>query len=169
MLNSKQAELIYQKLAEECDQAMALVDTLLEEQASLIKMNTNLLGELSVKKEGMMFDLEKRFRSNLDLAAEAGFTADQTGLIDWIDALGQFKPELPGTFETLKQTLLQAQRLNLTNGELVAQQLDGLKERISILTAASVDAGGQKPSDTYGPKGGLSGGAAGARPRAVIR
>jgi flagellar biosynthesis protein FlgN len=71
----------------------------------------------------------------------------------------------------LRTTLSHAQRLNKTNGEIVSEQLAGLQERISILTAAAVADQAPTASDTYGPKGGMSQSAltGGAMPRAVIR
>lgn len=168
MSKAKQAQQLLLDLSTDCEKAMQLVDTLLEEQACLVKMLTDQLAELAVKKEGMMFDLEKRFKANVALAVGAGYSENLAGFEDWIDELGQHAPTLSKTFETLRTTLDQAKRLNNMNGELVAEQLAGLKDRIAILTAASIENGTKKPSDTYGPKGGLAGNS-GAKPRAVIR
>lgn len=168
MSMAKQAKQLLVDLSTDCEKAMQLVDTLLEEQACLVKMLTDRLGELSVKKEGMMFDLEKRFKANLDLAVSAGYPKDVAGFEKWVDDLSKFQPTLVKTFETLRSTLEHAKRLNNINGKLVAEQLAGLKDRIAILTAASIESKAQKPSDTYGPKGGLAS-TSGAKPRAVIR
>jgi flagella synthesis protein FlgN len=159
---------LYKELAQECELAMQLVDVLLEEQSSLIRMETQRLSDLALKKEGLMFELEKRFQSNSRLAVQAGYTEDLVGLNAWISSLADGIPELTGTFQTLKSSLEQAQRLNIMNGELVNEQLAGIQERISILTAASVQTGTGGAHDTYGPKGGMSTGA-GLKPRAVIR
>lgn len=161
-------KILYQELAQECELAMQLVDVLLEEQSSLIRMETQRLSDLALKKEGLMFELEKRFQSNSKLAVLAGYSADLTGLNAWIGSLAEGVPELTGTFQTLKSSLEQAQRLNMINGELVNEQLAGIQERISILTAASVQNATGGAQDTYGPKGGMTPGA-GFKPRAVIR
>jgi len=81
--------------------------------------------------------------------------------------MGEGFVKLQGTFQTLKSTLEHAQRLNQSNSELVNEQLAGIHERISILTAASVRSTAGK-QDTYGPKGGINS-PAGLKPRAVIR
>jgi flagellar biosynthesis protein FlgN len=159
---------LYKELAQECELAMQLVDVLLEEQSSLIRMETQRLSDLALKKEGLMFELEKRFQSNSKLAVQAGFSKDLVGLNAWISSLADGIPELKGTFQTLKSSLEQAQRLNIINGELVNEQLAGIQERISILTAAFVQSGSGGVQDTYGPKGGMNSGA-GLKPRAVIR
>jgi len=159
---------LYKELAHECELAMQLVDVLLEEQSSLIRMQTQQLSDLALKKEGLMFELEKRFQSNSKLAVQAGYSNDLAGLNAWISGMADGIPELAGTFQTLKSSLEQAQRLNIVNGELVNEQLAGIQERISILTAASVQSGTSGAHDTYGPKGGMSPGA-GLKPRAVIR
>lgn len=168
MSKAKQATNLLLELSADCEKAMQLVDTLLEEQACLVKMLTGQLGELSVKKEGMMFDLEKRFKANVALAVEAGYSSDLLGFESWIDSLNRYEPTLGRTFETLRSTLEQAKRVNNVNGDLVAEQLAGLKDRIAILTAASIEKEGKKPSDTYGPKGSLASNS-GSKPRAVIR
>ncbi|MDH4394419.1 MAG: flagellar protein FlgN [Limnobacter sp.] len=159
---------LYKELAQECELAMQLVDVLLEEQSSLIRMETQRLSDLALKKEGLMFELEKRFQSNSKLAVQAGYAEDLVGLNAWISSLADGIPELTSTFQTLKSSLEQAQRLNIINGELVTEQLAGIQERISILTAASVQTGTGGAHDTYGPKGGMSPGS-GLKPRAVIR
>ena len=165
------AKNLYNNLAYECETAMALVDILLEEQACLVKMETGALNSLATRKEAMMLDLEKRYLANIELSKAAGFAPDLDGIALWVDVLAADEPRLLGTYSTLRSTLTHAQRLNTTNGELVTEQLAGLQERISILTAAAVAE--QKPtaSDTYGPKGGMAQSAltGGAMPRAVIR
>jgi flagellar biosynthesis protein FlgN len=168
---AEQAINLYRNLAEECDIAMTLVDVLLEEQACLVKLETNRLSELSLKKEGMMVDLEKRFKTNVRNAQGAGFEPSMEGLALWVDQLAIEEPRLLGTYSTLRMTLQQAHRLNTTNGDLVTEQLMGLQQRIAILTAAAL--ADQQPNsvNTYGPKGALStnNNAAGNMPRAVIR
>ncbi|HEX4855428.1 MAG TPA: flagellar protein FlgN [Limnobacter sp.] len=165
------AKHVYRSLAEECELAMALVDVLLEEQACLVKLQTPELNSLALRKEAMMLELEKRYLDNIQQAKAAGFQPTMDGLALWTDVLAMHEPRLLGTYSTLRSTLSHARRLNKTNGELVAEQLAGLQERISILTAAAV--ADQKPaaSDTYGPKGGMSQSAltGGITPRAVIR
>ncbi|WP_370262936.1 flagellar export chaperone FlgN [Limnobacter sp.] len=170
MTNTNAANTLYDNLAYECDLAMALVDVLLEEQACLVKMETTRLSELALSKEAMMLELEKRYLASAAKAREAGYEANMDGLAHWVDELAGFEPRLSSTYATLRNTLQQAQRLNNTNGELVAEQLAGLQDRIAILTAAAVANQAPAPSDTYGPKGGLNaGGGAGLMPRAVIR
>jgi flagellar biosynthesis protein FlgN len=165
------AKSLYGNLAAECDLAMALVDVLLEEQACLVRLKTDELNILALRKEAMMLELEKRYLNNVRLAKAAGFQPNMDGLALWTDVLAAYEPRLLGTYSTLRSTLSHAQRLNKTNGELVTEQLAGLQERISILTAAAV--ADQKPaaSDTYGPKGGMSQSSliGGVTPRAVIR
>lgn len=171
MSHAEQATNLYRNLAEECDIAMTLVDVLFEEQACLVKLETDKLAVLALKKEGMMLELEKRYTQNVHLAQSLGFQPDLNGLAAWVDDLAATEPRLQGTYSTFRSTLQQAQRLNVANGELVSEQLAGLQERISILTAAAVAE--QKPaaSDTYGPRGALSnaGSGVGSTPRAVIR
>lgn len=171
MLDADKAKNLYSNLAHECDIAMGLVDVLLEEQACLIKFNTQELNSLAIRKEAMMLELEKRFLHNLELVKAEGFKPNMDGLALWVDVIATHEPRLLGTYSTLRTTLTHAQRLNKTNGELVNEQLAGLQERIAILTAAAVAE--QKPaaSDTYGPKGGMSqsGLTGGVTPRAVIR
>ena len=171
MSHADSAKNLYRNLAYECDMAMALVDILLEEQACLVQLQTPELNSLALRKEAMMLELEKRYMNNIQLAKAEGFPANMDGIALWVDVLAAHEPRLLGTYSTLRTTLSHAQRLNNTNGELVAEQLAGLQERISILTAAAV--ADQKPaaSDTYGPKGGMSQStvAAGSMPRAVIR
>ncbi|HEX4843686.1 MAG TPA: flagellar protein FlgN [Limnobacter sp.] len=169
MSNTIAAKSLYNNLAYECDLAMALVDVLLEEQACLVKMETSRLSELALTKEAMMLDLEKRYLASAEKAQEAGYAPNLDGMAHWVDELCAFEPKLNGTYATLRNTLMQAQRLNTTNGELVSEQLAGLQERIAILTAAAVASQAPTASDTYGPKGGLSAGNAAAMPRAVIR
>ncbi|MDX1667889.1 MAG: flagellar protein FlgN [Limnobacter sp.] len=168
MSPTTQAQTLLQELAKDCEKAMQLVDILFDEQASLLKMHTDRLGELAVQKESMMFELEKRFKEHLGQAVKAGQPDTLAGLETWIDKLTIHAPTLASTFETLRSSLEQAKRLNKTNGELVSEQLASLKDRIAILTAASIESGNAKPADTYGPKGGL-GNSAGSKPRAVIR
>jgi len=165
------ARQLYSRLAVECDLAMALVDVLFEEQACLVKLETDRLAELALNKEGLMLDLEKRFKANAHLAHQHGFEPSLDGLALWIDQLVVFEPKLQGTYSTLRTTLQQAQRLNTNNGELVTEQLAGLQERIAILTAAAVAEQVPGTATTYGPKGSLSntGPAANPMPRAVIR
>ena len=162
---------LYRSLAQECDLAMALVDVLLEEQTCLIKLETVRLTELALQKEGMMLDLEKRYLNHLQQARLHGFSANMNGIADWVDSLGGKYPKLQGTYSTLRSTLEHAQRLNKTNGDLVAEQLAGLNERISILTAAAIGDQVQSASDTYSAKGALHSAAVLglATPRAVIR
>lgn len=165
------AKSLYTHLAEECELAMALVDVLLEEQACLVKLQTPELGNLALRKEAMMLELEKRYLANIQRAKAAGFQPDMDGLALWTDVMAAHEPRLLGTYSTLRSTLVHAQRLNKTNGELVNEQLAGLQERISILTAAAVADQIPTASDTYGPKGGLSQSnlTGGVMPRAVIR
>jgi len=165
------ARQLYSQLAVECDLAMALVDVLFEEQACLVKLETDRLSELALSKEGLMLDLEKRFKTNAALAHEHGFEPSLDGLALWIDQLAKLEPKLQGTYSTLRTTLQQAQRLNSNNGELVTEQLAGLQERIAILTAAAVAEQVPGTATTYGPKGGLNttGPSANPTPRAVIR
>jgi len=162
---------LYNELAQECELAMQLVDVLLEEQSSLIRMTTQHLPELALRKEGLMFELEKRFHANLQYAVAAGFESSLTGLNAWIEQQAEKHLPLQGTFSTLKTTLTQAQRLNISNGELVEEQLAGIQARISILTAASVQTQQTTGGTVYGPKGGLAnpGGSTQVKPRAVIR
>ena len=171
MSHADSAKNLYRNLAYECDMAMALVDILLEEQACLVKLQTPELNSLALRKEAMMLELEKRYMNNIQLAKAEGFQPNMDGIALWVDVLAAHEPRLLGTYSTLRTTLGHAQRLNNTNGELVTEQLAGLQERISILTAAAV--ADQKPaaSDTYGPKGGMSQSSVtgGAMPRAVIR
>ena len=168
MSNATQAKVLLKSLSDNCELAMQLVDTLLDEQACLIKMNTEELVELSVKKEGMMFDLEKRFRHYLECAVQQGFEESPIGLEQWVELLNTIEPTLNRTFGTLKTTLEQAKRLNTTNGELVAQQLVGIRQRIDILTAAAVEKTSDKEAETYSAKGGISN-KSGPTSRAVIR
>lgn len=171
MSHADAAKNLYRNLAHECDMAMALVDILLEEQACLVKLETTELNSLALRKEAMMLELERRYLNNVQLAKAEGFQPNMDGIALWVDVLAEHEPRLLGTYSTLRTTLSHAQRLNKTNGELVTEQLAGLQERISILTAAAVAE--QKPtaSDTYGPKGGMSQSAltSGTMPRAVIR
>lgn len=171
MSHADSAKNLYRNLAYECDMAMALVDILLEEQACLVQLQTPELNSLALRKEAMMLELEKRYLNNIQLAKAEGFQPNMDGIALWVDVLAAHEPRLVGTYSTLRTTLGHAQRLNNTNGELVTEQLAGLQERISILTAAAV--ADQKPaaSDTYGPKGGMSQSSVtgGAMPRAVIR
>jgi flagella synthesis protein FlgN len=171
MSHADSAKNLYRNLAYECDMAMALVDILLEEQACLVQLQTPELNSLALRKEAMMLELEKRYMNNIQLAKAEGFQPNMDGIALWVDVLAAHEPRLLGTYSTLRTTLGHAQRLNNTNGELVTEQLAGLQERISILTAAAV--ADQKPaaSDTYGPKGGMSQSSVtgGAMPRAVIR
>ena len=171
MSHADSAKNLYRNLAYECDMAMVLVDILLEEQACLVKLQTPELNSLALRKEAMMLELEKRYMNNIQLAKAEGFQPNMDGIALWVDVLAAHEPRLLGTYSTLRTTLGHAQRLNNTNGELVTEQLAGLQERISILTAAAV--ADQKPaaSDTYGPKGGMSQSSVtgGAMPRAVIR
>ena len=172
MSHADSAKNLYRNLAYECDMAMALVDILLEEQACLVQLQTPELNSLALRKEAMMLELEKRYMNNIQLAKAEGFQPNMDGIALWVDVLAAHEPRLLGTYSTLRTTLGHAQRLNNTNGELVTEQLAGLQERISILTAAAV--ADQKPaaSDTYGPKGGMmsqSSVTGGAMPRAVIR
>lgn len=174
MLHTKQAINLYSNLAEECDIAMALVDVLLEEQASLIKLETSKLSALALKKEGMMLELEQRFQTNTTNAQQAGFAPTMDGLALWVDTLLDGEPRLQSTYATLRSTLQHAHRLNTLNGELVIEQLAGLQERISILTAAALAEknGTGQATNTYSPKGSLSGAGTNAGstpPRAVIR
>lgn len=171
MSHAEAAKNLYRNLAQECDMAMALVDILLEEQSCLVKLQTTELNSLAIRKEALMLELEKRYLSNIKLVKAEGFKPNLDGMALWVDALAVHEPKLLGTYSTLRTTLAHAQRLNRTNGELVNEQLAGLQERISILTAAAVAE--QKPtaSDTYGPKGAMSQqNATGVTmPRAVIR
>ena len=171
MSHADAAKNLYRNLAYECDMAMALVDILLEEQSCLVKLQTTELNSLALRKEAMMLELEKRYLANIQLAKAEGFQPNLDGIALWVDVLAAHEPRLLGTYSTLRTTLTHAQRLNNTNGDLVSEQLAGLQERISILTAAAV--ADQKPaaSDTYGPKGGMSQSSVtgGAMPRAVIR
>lgn len=170
MMHVDTAKNLYRDLAYECDMAMALVDILLEEQACLVKMETTQLASLALRKEAMMVELEKRYKQNAKLAAAEGFDENLDGIALWVDVLAHHEPRLGSTYSTLRSTLIHAQRLNANNGELVNEQLAGLNERISILTAAAVAEQRPHSSDTYGPKGGLSSpGAGGSMPRAVIR
>jgi len=168
MSQSLTPSVLYLELAQECELAMQLVDVLLEEQSSLIRMETERLAELALRKEGLMFELEKRFLANAQRAVADGYADNLEGLNDWIahKALGQ--EQLLGTFTTLKSTLAHAQKLNEANGELVEEQLAGIQQRISILTAASVQKNTGDTAGTYGPKGGLFA-QSGVKPRAVIR
>jgi flagella synthesis protein FlgN len=174
MSHSERATHLYNSLAEECEIAMALVDVLLEEQACLIKLETNKLAALALKKEGMMLDLEHRFQNNTANALQAGFAPTMDGLAQWVDSLLKGEPRLQSTYATLRTTLQHAHRLNNVNGELVIEQLAGLQERISILTAAALadkNMAGLN-TNTYGPKGSLNGANASTGstpPRAVIR
>lgn len=162
---------LYKALAQECELGMALVDLLFEEQASLVKLDVAHLQELALKKEAMMLELEKRYQNNVQLARANGFEANFDGLSDWVERLAPQEKNLQVTFYTLKSTLLQAQRINETNGEIVAEQMAGLQERISILTAAALQEQSGGASDTYSAKGAMQqrAGKAGATPRAVIR
>jgi len=162
---------MYRHLAVECEMAMALVDVLLEEQSCLIRFETPRLQELALKKEAMMLDLEKRYLNNLQMARAEGYTPDFDGLARWVDNLAHREKRLNSTFETLKTTLQQAKDLNETNGNIVAEQMAGLQERISILTAAAIGNTATSPAaNTYGPQGALNkSGGAGSTPRAVIR
>lgn len=171
MSHADTAKNLYRNLAYECDMAMALVDILLEEQACLVKLHTDELSSLALRKEAMMLELEKRYLGNVQLAKAEGFEPTMEGIALWVDVLAAHEPRLLGTYSTLRTTLSHAQRLNKTNGEIVTEQLAGLQERISILTAAAVADQAPTASDTYGPKGGMSQSAlvGGAMPRAVIR
>lgn len=171
MSHADAAKNLYRNLAYECDMAMALVDILLEEQACLVKLHTDELGSLALRKEAMMLELEKRYLGNAQLAKAEGFEPNMEGIALWVDVLAAHEPRLLGTYSTLRTTLSHAQRLNKTNGDIVTEQLAGLQERISILTAAAVADQVPTASDTYGPKGGMSQSAltGGAMPRAVIR
>lgn len=171
MSHAEKARNLYRNLAYECDMAMALVDILLEEQTCLVKLSTDELNSLALRKEAMMLELEKRYLANVQHVKAEGFQPNMEGLALWVDVLAAEEPRLLGTYSTLRTTLTHAQRLNKTNGELVAEQLAGLQERISILTAAAVADQVPTASDTYGPKGGMKQSAlvGGAMPRAVIR
>lgn len=158
-------------LAHDCEKAMSLVDVLLEEQASLVKMETQQLEALALKKEAMMLDLEKRYQTHIRAAQRQGFEPSFDGLTLWADRLAKHDSRLTGTLSTLKTTLAQARRLNDTNGEIVAEQLAGIQQRINILTAAAVAPQQTTAADTYGPKGAINSASqsVGATPRAVIR
>jgi len=168
MSHSPTPTLLYTELAQECELAMQLVDVLLEEQSSLIRMETERLAELALRKEGLMFELEKRFLANAQRAVAEGFADNLDGLNEWIAQQSAGHEALSGTFATLKSTLAHAQKLNVSNGELVEEQLAGIQQRISILTAASVQKHTGDSAGTYGPKGGLFA-QGGVKPRAVIR
>jgi flagella synthesis protein FlgN len=161
---------LYKALAQECELGMTLVDILFEEQTSLVKLETARLQEISLKKEGMMFDLERRYQNNISLAKANGFTESFEGLEAWVTSLSKQEPKLQGTLGTLKATLHQAQRINQTNGELVAEQMAGLQQRISILTAAAVAEQTGRSSDTYSAKGSMQQkGSTAGNTRAIIK
>jgi len=169
MSQSLNPSVLYLELAQECELAMQLVDVLLEEQSCLIRMETERLAELALRKEGLMFELEKRFLANAQRAVADGFTDNLEGLNDWIAQKATGHEQLMGTFATLKSTLAHAQKLNVANGELVDEQLAGIQQRISILTAASVQKNAGDTAGTYSAKGSLFAQNGGVKPRAVIR
>lgn len=170
MSHTEQAINLYRNLAQECDIAMALVDVLLEEQACLVKLETARLGELALQKESMMLELEKRYLNNIQIAQSLGYEPTLDGMAYWVDDLAGDERRLQGTYATLRETLQQAHRLNTTNGELVAEQLAGLQDRIAILTAAAVADQQTGSANTYGPTGSLNSlSGSGITPRAVIR
>ena len=103
------AKNLYQNLAYECDLAMALVDILLEEQACLVKLHTNELNSLALRKEAMMLELEKRYLSNVAMAKAEGFEPNMEGIALWVDVLAAEEPRLLGTYSTLRTTLTHAQ------------------------------------------------------------
>lgn len=134
---------------------MTLVDVLLEEQSALITMKTNLLSDLSLKKESLMFKLDAKFKLYADEARLQGFGEGSGSVRLWIETLAQKLPRLQTTFLTLQSSIEHAKHLNETNSTLVAEQLAGISHRIAILTAASLDKKNQNEASTYGPQGGF--------------
>lgn len=168
MTTKTHSQSILSSMKADCELAMALVDTLLEEQAALLKAQTEALESITAKKEAQMFELEQHMAACVEAAKRDGFAASTDGLIQWVDSLASHAKELPRTYATLRDTLGQAKRLNDLNGEIVNEQLASIKDRLSILTAASTQQAAQA-GNTYGPSSGFAGKGSVTKPRAVIR
>lgn len=169
MTQLKHNQAILVSMRGDCELAMSLVDTLLEEQAALLKMQTEQLAGLSAKKEAQMFELEQHMTACAKAAELDGFEATSEGLLKWVDSLAVQTPELLSAYGTLRDTLSQAKRLNDLNAQIVNEQLMSIKDRLSILTAASTKQA-EQAGNTYGPSSGFGGSKGGvSKPRVVIR
>ena len=158
-------EQLHNSLSLDCDMANSLVNLLTEEQNSLIKLNADVLVELSQEKEKLMLALESRFRDKIDQASHLGFGQGFEGLRAHMAQVGQQDSRIPERFNTFQALMQKAQRLNDLNGSLVSEQLMSLQARVQIL----IESARPEVPRTYGPDGAMNSSAVSATSRAAAR
>ncbi len=156
---------LHQSLSEECDMAMTLVDMLSEEQTCLIRLNSDALVDIALKKEQLMLSLEARFKKQIHDAEQLGFGSGLDALLERVKQADTSDLRIGFVFKTFQETVAQAQRLNDLNGTLVAEQLSSLQARINILIESTRPA----VAAVYGPDGGYSNKQGASMSRVVAR
>lgn len=123
------------------DQFIALLRS---EQDALINADVQTLLTLSESKLKLGDQLNQMASERIAMLREAGFSADAAGVRGWLS--GQPKA-IVDRWETLMECARMAQRMNQTNGKLIATHLQHNQQALAALMNAS------NQSSVYGPDG----------------
>jgi flagella synthesis protein FlgN len=135
-----------ESLVEEVTAASQLLQVLEQEQVYLVNADVEGLSRLTGEKANIvarMTDLAKRRHRAL---AAAGFTADESGMPDWLNS----PAATAGANQSWNQLLTiaqQAKEMNRTNGIMINQQIARNQSALNILQGAP------QGGAIYGPNG----------------
>lgn len=145
MTSSKQLQSILQ--AEQHVSAQ-LLEIMMAERSALIESDTDVISEMSEKKQPLVLQLEQLARHRDSVLQAEGFTTDKEGLAAFIaNQTQQDEVALNTVMSQLKKTANECRENNQINGGIVNVNRQHLQRAMSIFRGRDVNA------NSYGPGG----------------
>ena len=126
-----------------------LLELLKREQASLVKVDVDMMEDLLNEKSRVLQDISTQAQSRYQAVSALGFEADERGLANWIARQGA---DIQASWESFQGLIEQAKELNRVNGILITKQINRNQQALDVL--------GRPPAagQFYGPNGQASSG-----------
>ena len=109
----------------------ALQQLLLQEQATLVEASIDGLVALMQTKGALVSDLGRHARQRHAALGAHGFSADETGMRDWITSAPSKEAE--SIWNALLEMTKEARELNRINGMLIARHLSRNQSELNVL------------------------------------
>lgn len=148
-----------QSILEQLTASLERLSALLHDEAERLRQqNIEGLDQLLSQKLEALQAVEALDGRRRDLLSQAGFSADETGMRDYMH---QYEPALQGSWEAILASLQQLQALNEANGRIIHRGLEQTGQMLALLR------GDDSPdASTYGPGGHQARGGGGTLTRA---
>jgi flagella synthesis protein FlgN len=133
-------------LRQERSVMLDLVTLMREEQRHLMALNVSSLDGLTAHKSLLVTEMTLLANQRHALLAQAGFSADETGMSGWLAGCGE--ADAAALWTDLLTLTREGKELNRINGMLVNKQLAHTNGALAALRPA-----GHGNNNTYGPSG----------------